>query len=259
MVQKILVMVATPTRHLPKRWDEGKGCWVLQFTPNHERFLTELEALSLDDTCPYEFMFATVEGGRTWGRCRLVSHFRKMRRQYPNMRWLYWHDDDVEQTGAGLLRLLSHRQPVVGAMYTTKEKDCHWVANFMHEVQVQANGLLQVVEVGLGALLTHYQVYDVIEACNEGLLYTDRTTGERHLGFFQEVVLDKMPYSEDYFFCLLMRHAKLADPTEDDPDHRKLGIGIFVDTELRLRHYGGDGKAWPEEWPPIPMDQKVEA
>ena len=243
---KIGVMVATPMRAFTG------------FNPAHEAFLKRLAELSVDDTCPYEFWQCVVEGGRTWGRCRVVSNFRKMRLQYPNLKWLYWHDDDVEQTAEGLLQLLSHRLPVVGAMYTTKEKDCHWCANFLHEVELQKNGLLQVYEVAIGALLTWYEVYDIIEACQPSLMFTDRNTGERHIGYFQEIVLDKIPYSEDYFFCWLCRYAVLADPTKDDPDHKKNGIGLWVDTTLKLRHRGADGTLYPAVWPPIPVDDPKE-
>jgi hypothetical protein len=244
---KIGVMVATPMRHFTG------------FNPGHEAFLKRLAELSVDDTCPYEFWQCVVEGGRTWGRCRVVSNFRKMRKQYPNLKWLYWHDDDVEQTAEGLLQLLSHKIPLVAGMYTTKEEDCHWCANFLHEVEMQPNGLLQVYEAAIGALLTHYQVYDIIEACFPVLMYTDRNTGERHFGFFQEVVIEKVPYSEDYFFCWLARYAQLAGPTEENPEQKKQGIGIFVDTLLRLKHRGPDGISYPSVWPPIPVDEKVEA
>ena len=258
-------MVATPVRHIPKKWNEEKKVWELQFNERHSAFLRELQLMSEDENCPYEFIYSTVEGGRTWGRCRLVTNFRRMRRQFPQLKWLLWKDDDVDLTGAGVLRLLSHKLPIVGAMYTNKDDDenkldpnVHWVANFMHEVELQPSGLLQVVELGLGALLTHWQVYDAIESVNEHLVYTDRTTGEKHFGFFQEIVIEKVPYSEDYFFCFLARHAKILSPTEEDPKRVVVGIGIFADTQLKLLHYDGEGMAHPIEFPPIPIDEKFE-
>lgn len=229
---KIGVLVATPMRSFGG------------FHPQHEEFLRELARLSEDPTCPYEFWQAVVEGGRTWGRCRMVSHMRKLRKTYPNLKWLYWHDDDVEQTAEGLLKLLSYNLPVIGGMYTTKEEDCHWCANFLHEVKLQGNGLLQVYEVATGSMLTHYEVYEKVEEKFPAILYTDRNTGERHQGFFQEVVIERVPYSEDYFFCWLLRHT---------------GIGIFVDTNMKLRHRSADGTLWPEEWPPISIDEDVGA
>lgn len=247
---KVGVMIATPMRRF-LGWD-----------PVHEEFLKKLAQLSLDEYCPYEFMQAVVEGGRTWGRCRVVSNFRKMRRQFPNLKWLYWHDHDMgadaEELVNGLLRLLSHKLPVVGAMYTTKGEHPHWCTNFLHEVELQHNGLLQVFETGCGGLLTHYTLYDVIEASHQVLQYTDRDTGEKHSGFFQEIVIEKVPYPEDYFFSWLCRNTRVLDPTPEDPKHLKMGVGVFVDTTVRLHHRDADGKAYPiEAWPPIPIDEKA--
>ena len=245
---KIGVMVATPMRVF-RGWD-----------PVHEAFIHRLAELSADETCPYEFLQSVVEGGRTWGRCRAVTNFRRIRRKLPNLKWLYWHDHDMgadaDELVNGLLRLLSHRLPVVGAMYVTKGEHPHWCTNFMHEVEMQPNGLLQIFETGCGGLLTFYQVYDVIEASHQVLQYTDRDTGEKHSGFFQEIVIEKVPFPEDYFFCWLCRNTRVLEPTEEDPNHLKMGIGVFVDTNVRLHHRDPDGTAYPvEAWPPIPIDE----
>ena len=246
------VMVATPMRYFGG------------FNPIHEQFLKDLAALSADPECPYEFFASVVEGGRTWGRCRLVTNFRKMRAQYPNLKWLYHHDDDLDQTAAGLLRLLSHKRPIVSAMYTTKpirtnmDATLHWACNFMHEVELQANGLLQVYEAPVGALLTHYQLFDLIEASHKEIQYTDRETGERHQGFFQEVVIEGVPYSEDFLFSWLVRHTFQQRPNEEKAgtEDTFIGIGIFIDTQIKLHHCGPDGEWYPknDEWPPIPID-----
>ena len=243
-------MVATPMRSF-----QG-------FNPIQEAFLKRLAELSVDESCPYEFWQCVVEGGRTWGRCRVVSNFRKMREQYTNLKWLFWLDDDIgesaEELLSALFTLLEHRLPIVGAMYTVKADGGHWCANFLHEVEMQDNGLLQVYEVAIGALLTHFQVYDAIEARFPSILYTDRNTGERHIGFFQEVVIDKVPYSEDYFFCWLARHTRISDPTPEYPDRTRDGIGLFVDTRIKLKHRGADGTAYPtKQWPPIPIDDQI--
>ena len=221
--------MATPVRHFGG------------FAEQHTKFLADLAALSTDDTCPYEFIQAVVEGGRTWARCRMVSNARKLRaKECPNLKWIYWHDDDVEQTAEGLLRLLSHKLPIVGAMYTVKSKDPHWCANFLHEVELQESGVLQVYECAIGGLLTHIECYDHVDAKFPAILYTDRHTGDRHMAYFQEIVIDRVPYSEDYFFCWLLRHS---------------GQAIFVDTKLKLKHRGADGTLYPTgDWPPIPVD-----
>ena len=247
---KVGVVVATPTRKF------------LGFDPVHEAFLKRLAELSTDETCPYEFFQMVVEGGRTWGRCRVVSAFRKLRRKAPQVKWLYWHDHDMgadaDELVNCLLRLLSHKLPIIGAMYVTKGENPHWCTNFLHEVEMQPNGLLQVFETGCGGLLTHFQLYDAIEGSHQVLQYTDRDTGERHLGFFQEIVIEKVPFPEDYFFCWLCRNTRIKTPTEENPDKVTIGVGVFVDTTVRLHHRDADGKMYPlnDEWPPIPIDGK---
>ncbi len=232
------------------------------FDPVHEEFLKRLAELSTDEACPYEFFQMVVQGGRTWGRCRVVTAFRKLRRKAPQVKWLYWHDHDMGRDAGelveGLLRLLSHKLPLVGAMYVTKGDNPHWCTNFLHEVELQPNGLLQVFETGCGGLLTHWQVYDGIESVHPVLEYTDRDTGERHVGFFQEIVIDKVPFPEDYFFSWLCRHTQVLDPTPEDPKRIVMGIGVYVDTTVRLHHRDGD-KAYPlnDEWPPLPIDEKA--
>jgi hypothetical protein len=179
------------------------------------------------------------------------------------MKWLYWHDHDMgkdaDELVACLLRLLSHKLPVVGAMYTTKGDKPHWCINFLHEVEMQPNGLLQVFETGIGGLLTHYQAYDAIESVHKILEYTDRDTGERHIAFFQEIAIEKVPYPEDYFFCWLCRNTVILSPTKEKPKNATMGIPIYVDTNVRLHHRDADGKAYPTgDWPPIPIDEKFE-
>lgn len=235
LIVKVGVLVATPVKH----WGGPDS-----FHPRHKAFLQRLAELSVDPDCPFEFWQSVVEGGIAWGRNRMVGNFRKLRKKHPNLKWLYWADDDVEQTAEGLLRLLSHKHPIVGSLYTVRAPDGHWVATFMYEVKKQAGDLLQVLECGTGGLLTFYELYDVLEQVYPYLEYIDRDSGEKLHAFFQQVVIDKVPYPEDYFFCYLCRYAKLAD--------EKVGVGIFVDTTMKLKHRGPDGTLYPTEWPPIP-------
>ena len=114
----------------------------------------------------------------------------------------------------------------------------------MYEAELQINGLLQVVEVGTGALLTFYELYDLIECNYPNLEYIDRDNGERLVGFFQQIVIDKCPYPEDFFFCYLCRHLIMGP--------EKVGVGVFIDTKLKLKHRDPDEKLIPDVWPPIP-------
>lgn len=228
MSDKAGVLIATPVRH----W---KGVDSL-----HSDFRTSLACLSAMQDSPYSFDFAVIEGGLARARNKLVASFLK-----GDYKWLLFWDDDIEAGIADVLKLLSHKQPIVAGLYTTREERPHWVANFMHEVTVQPNGLLQVIEVGTGFKLYHRKVFEILAKHYPNLWYTDRDTGVRECAFFQQAVIatdlkpdgDWLP--EDYFCDYICRHAN---------------IGIFVDTTMKLKHRGGDGTLFPKEWPPIPVD-----
>lgn len=234
---KIGVYVATPVRHFQNLDD-----------PQHVRFkrtLDELAALSRDEHCPYEFYIALIQGGLVRARNHIAHEFKKLAATTPSLKFMMPWDDDIEATGADFLRLLSHHRPFVTAMYTRREAVApRWVANFMHEVVLQKGGLLQVIEAGTGLQCVHLQVLTEIERIFPKIMYTDRDSGERIAAYYQHMTLqtDLRPdgdmLTEDYFFCHLCRMAR---------------IGIFVDTQCKLKHRGGDGTLYPiGDWPPIP-------
>jgi hypothetical protein len=221
---------------------------IQQFHPKLKMLLNSLHDLSVDDTCPYEFFLAVMVGGIARARNKMVHAFKLAHQENENVKWLLTLDDDIETNpdASDILRLLSHKRPLVGVLYTTREVEgVHWVTNFLHEVELQKNGLLQVLETGTGMKLHHINVFTELERIlGDALSYTDRDTGERITGYYQQVVLktdvrpdgDFLP--EDYFFDHCCRHTK---------------IGIFVDTTIKLKHRGPDGTLYPVgDWPPIP-------
>jgi hypothetical protein len=121
----------------------------------------------------------------------------------------------------------------------------------MYDAEVQTgqvkDGLLQVVETGTGLKAYFWEVFKVLEEVYPTLKYFDRNTGEEHWGWFQQVVMNEDFPSEDYYLDWLVRQAQ----------GRVRGLGIFVDTKLKLRHRGSDGTLYPVgDWPPIPgIDQ----
>lgn len=211
------------------------------FHPHQVKFLNDLAALTNDPECPYEFTWSTINAGIARARNKLVENFLAS-----EAKWLLFVDDDIEGTAADVVRLIEHKRPIVSALYTTREAHPHWVANFMHEVELQPNGLLQVIEAGTGFKLYHRQVFENLINLFPTIAYTDRDTGQREHGFFQQVVMstdlkpdgDFLP--EDFFCDHLCRHANM---------------GIFVDTQMKLRHRGPDNTLYPTgDWPPIPID-----
>ena len=238
LLTKIGVYVATPVRHF-KNLDD----------PQHVRFkatLDELAAMSRDPLCPYEFYICLMQGGLVRARNHIAHEFKKLAVEHPSLKFMMPWDDDIEATGKDFLRLLSHKRPFVAAMYTVREAGTpRWAGfNFMHEVELQKGGLLQVLEAGTGLQCIHLQLLTELERVFPKIVYTDRDTGDRITGYYQNLVLqtDVRPdgdmLTEDHFFCHLCRHAN---------------VGIFVDTQLKLKHRGGDGTLYPlGDWPPIP-------
>lgn len=230
MSDKTRVMIATPLKDA-RTLDKP-----------HPFYRTTLEQVALLDGSPYEFLFATMAGGICHARNCLVDAAKKQ-----GVKWILWWDYDIEATAEDILRLLSHKQPIMCGLYTTREeKNNHWVANFLHEVTLQKNDALQVLEAGTGLQLNHIEVFTNLDRIYPNIGYTDRDSGIRLYGYFQQVVMatDVKPdgdwLSEDFFFHYLCRLAQ---------------IGIWVDTKVKVKHRGPDGVLYPAVWPPIPIDE----
>lgn len=226
------VMIAMPTRawHGPDK-----------LPPSFRAQLEALAVLSETEQCPHYFVFATIEGGLCRGLNVMVHAFLES-----ECKWFLRWDDDIEATVEDVFRLLSHKRPVVGGLYVTREERPHYVANFMHEVEVQGNGLLQVIQLGTGFKLYHRQVFEELARIyGDTITYTEPESGKRIHAFFQQVAMrtDLQPdgtwLTEDFFLDHLCRHAK---------------VGIFADVTMKLPHRGKDGTLYPKDgnWPPIP-------
>lgn len=239
-ITKTSVMLATPVRY----WKS-----IEQFHPDFQATLNRLAELSADPLCPYEFQWACCTGGICVARNRMVSNFKKERKANPRLKWLVWWDDDIVATAEDIIRLISHKEAICGALYVqrTSDEKTHWCANFMFDAELHTEGvkegLLQVVECATGLKAHHFQVFDILESMYPNLKYFDRNTGEEHWGFFQQAVMNEDFPTEDYFLDWLCRQAA---------PHVK-GLGITVDTKLKLKHRGSDGTLYPVgDWPPIP-------
>jgi|GEM_PF-7042917 hypothetical protein len=245
------VMIATTKRHWPNpaEWAAmSKSGELAKFlereVPQIGRALRELAGHP-----DYAFEFAVAVGGHCRAKNTLVHDFLNK----TNHTWLLWWDDDLYpegMTGAeAVLRLLSHRQPYVGAPYCKRAKKPMWAATFMPKA-VEEHGvqfdLLQMAELAGGFTLVHRKCYTELrrifaeqvsaEAANS-IEYRDRDTGEKMHAFYQQMVVGKDLLSEDYFMQYLMRCAK---------------IGILMDTKLRCKHRDADGTFYPIEFPAIP-------
>jgi len=226
------VMIATPMR----AWHGPEQSLHTHFRSQ----LARLAEMSEDPACPHYFIFSTIEGGLCRGLNVMVHAFLQS-----SCKWFLRLDDDIEWTADDVFRLLSHKRPLVGGLYTTREDHPHYVANFMHEAELQGAGLLQVIHLGGGAKLHHRQCFEEISRIyGDSIVYTEGETGKRIHAFFQQVVMktDLQPdgawLTEDYYFDTLCRYAR---------------IGIFCDVTMKLGHRGKDGTIYPKVWPPIPV------
>ncbi len=242
--RKTGVMIATPLR-------EWRGPEDLP--PQVGRMIRELAGRP--DAQEYRWEFAAAVGGLCRARNNCVHEFLKS-----DNTWLYWRDKDLhDQAGADadhLLRLLAHRQPVIGGTYCKRAKRPTWVATWMPAARMQENlpGVVQVAELGGGGKLYHRRVFTELRRIfgeeplktpgASSILYRERETGEMIAGFYQDLVLEQDLLSEDYFLDYLCRCAK---------------IPILADTVARLVHVGGDGTHYPEggAWPPVPAEDQA--
>lgn len=207
----------------------------------------------------YSFEFIAVVGGLCRARNTAVAEAIGSGAVF-----VIWQDDDLlvadgyNSLAEVWLRLLSHRQNCVGALYCTRKRRPTWAATFMAAAgapQPNADGLLQVAELATGLCCIHVRtVYGELgrifggdkDKGEAGIKYRDRDTGETVFGFYQNVVVDGDLLSEDYFLNYLMRCAK---------------IPILCDTKIKVRHVEPNGAVYPEgDFPPIAsLEDVVEA
>ena len=262
---RIGVLIATPKRHYagPQDLPKAVGRALHELATRGQAKEEADEAPSAADirfraeADKYAFEFAIAVGSHSRARNALVHEFLKSDCQF-----LLWVDDDLDSDPRDnqgtladvILRLLSHRQPVVGALYCKRAKRPQWVCSWLPESTLADDTkgeLLQVLELGTGCKLYHRKVFtelrrifgeepDAATPKGKSIFYRDRDSGETIAGFFQNCVIDGDLLSEDYYLDLLCRFTR---------------IPILVDTKIKLRHRAADGTVYPpDEFPPIPAD-----
>lgn len=187
----------------------------------------------------YTFEWAVAVGGMCRARNGAVHEFQKMKGHF-----LVWLDSDLEPDGMTLaqaiLRLLSHRLPIVGGLYCKRAKKPQWACSFMPAAEMQKDNtredLLQVAELAGGFKCYFWRTFSEIARIYPKLEYRDRDTGEKLTAFYQNLNLDGDMLSEDYWLDYLCRSAQIA---------------IWSDTKLKLRHREGDVIYPPADFPPI--------
>ncbi len=248
--KRVGVMIATPLKHF-----DGTAEDLDRQVPQIGRALRELVARKAEHN--FEFEFAAACGGLCSARNRLVHEFMKT-----DATWFVpWDADLYAEHGLeadALLRILSHGEPVIGALYCKRDRDAsrpRWVANWLNGAVLQRGGLLQVVELGGGGMKAYNRAVfselrrifgdEPLAKKKPSILYRERETGEMIAAFYQIANVDGDLLSEDFFLDYLCRCA---------------GVGIIADTVVRLRqveHVKGEVVAYPaldQPWPPIPAE-----
>lgn len=152
---------------------------------------------------------------------------------------LMFVDDDLIPSLADFERIASHDVPVVGGMYPIKmEGELKWCGNGFPgqpEALIEANGLQRVRYLGTGFLCIERSVIErVIALQRDEIEYTlDHPPYEARWHVWREAVRktdDARPrlLTEDWLFCQLCL---------------ELGIPVYADTKVRLRHTGT--ATWP--------------
>ncbi len=137
---------------------------------------------------------------------------------------LIFIDGDVGFTRDDMSRLLASPFSITGGLYPRKSASLKWVCVPQPEdltpvpghtdyrrVRRVGTGFLRIDRVALEKMLAHGEVSEY--PLNENRI--------RH--FFPTGLLDGEFLSEDYYFCELAARA---------------GLGVYVDTRIRLRHVG---------------------
>lgn len=235
--KKTPVLLAVPMRVFGKIDD----------LPAHLQQLLAL-LVSWQKDLPWTFDMMTFGGGNVArGRNKIVASFLRGK-----WKWISFVDDDVfpvdgeiETMARSLIRILSHKLHVCGALYTTKdEKRPHWVMNGFNEAVIDENGLLPVPELGTGGFKTyHRSVFEYLVKNEPGLAYRCDDSASPEYGFFCQGLMmvegRRRWLPEDYWMDQLCRKHKIA---------------VAVDTTIRLKHVAPDGRSFPlnDAWPALP-------
>ena len=202
----------------------------------------------------YTFEWGVAVGGLCRARNGAVAEFNEAKGHF-----LIWWDSDLEPDGMtpaeAILRLLSHRVPIVGGLYCKRAKRPTWAATFMPVAEMQKSpdrkDLLQMAELAGGFKCYMWRTYSELARLFPKLKYRDRDTGKAMMAFYQQPNLEGDLLSEDYWMDWLCRCAAGGEPK----------FAIWADTKLKLRHVEVDEKGERHLYPPgmFPPIQAVDA
>jgi len=239
------IYIGTPIRNVPQHPDLKEDLSnVFQFL--EKEYTQPILELMHDATLPYRIkVLLCPYAGIARARNKIAADFLKD----PKGWMLFFADYDLCPTADDYKRIISKNMLVLGGLYATREKNCHWVLNSYIGPEPDKDGIWQVCELGTGFKCFHRQAFEKILAAYPWLEHeADDHPGVNEWGFFSMGVVQfenkRRWLTEDYWFDSLFREIK---------------IPIFADTTVRLKHrhtnQNGEKLLFPLEAPPIPIQK----
>lgn len=161
------------------------------------------------------------------GRNRIVAKFLSLDRAWTHLLWI---DDDMQWSGADVIRLLSHGEDFVAGGYLRKDNipSPRWTCKLEENPVIDGRGLTRAFGVGMGFTMISRAALERMYAAYQDRPYEDLSLPDLPmLWLFDIEVRDARVNGEDYIFCELWL---------------KIGGEIWVDTTLELGHIGR--KTW---------------
>ena len=174
-----------------------------------------------------EFSLGTVGGD---GVARARNNLTQAFLLTTDCDYIVYIDVDIVFTKDHLARLIGHlspERPIVGGLYAAKQLSHRWImTGLQNEPADPATGLQRVKEVGTGFKGYHRSYFERVMAAFPEIKYLCDGAKQEHMikwDFFSMGVVNGRYLSEDYY----------ADYRAE-----RIGIPVYVDTTLQLKHQG---------------------
>ena len=185
-----------------------------------------LEILVFQPIPGVEFSIGTV-GGDGIGRSR--NNLTQAFLLSTDCEYIVFIDVDIVFTRDQMARLLedvSPDRPIVGGLYAAKQLSHRWIMTAIANEGPDEKGMQRVKEVGTGFKVYHRSYFDrVIAAFPE-------------IQFWCDGILTDKPIKWDFFTMGVVNGRYLSEDYYADYRAERLGIPVYVDTNIMLKHEG---------------------
>jgi hypothetical protein len=167
------------------------------------------------------------QSGTTVPRMRdlIVHQARQLRTQDGRqIGRLLFMDSDIQPTLQDGIKLVSHGEPVVGALFPKKKYPFDWCFSPIPNMSRRSDGLLQCAETATGFKCYDLDVFDAMAEQYPDTAYEETLPefrGQTVNMFFRDAIVDRHRLSEDYFVDKLWRD---------------MGGIVYVDTNVQVDH-----------------------